>query len=107
MNTLPSADAPWCGHCKKLAPTYEELGKALENEPNIEIVKMDATANDVTGPFQVHGFPTLFFLPSSSKVPKKYEGGREVDDFISYIAKYATEELKGYTRDGKPRKDEL
>jgi len=99
--------APWCGHCKKLAPIFEELGKALENEPNIEIVKMDATANDVSGPFQVHGFPTLYFLPSSSKVPKKYEGGRDLNDFISYIAKYATEELKGYTRDGKPRKDEL
>lgn len=99
--------APWCGHCKKLAPIYEELGKALENEPTIEIVKMDATANDITGPFQVHGFPTLYFLPSTSKVPKKYEGGRDLDDFISYIAKYSTEELKGYTRDGKARKDEL
>lgn len=99
--------APWCGHCKKLSPIYEELGKALENEPNIDIVKMDATANDVTGPFVVHGFPTLYFLSSSSKVPKKYEGGRDLNDFISYIAKYSTEELKGYTRDGKPRKDEL
>lgn len=91
-----------------MAPIYEELGKALENEPNVEIVKMDATANDITGPFQVHGFPTIYFLPSDSKVPKKYEGGRELNDFISYIAKYATEELKGYARDGtKKSKDEL
>jgi len=99
--------APWCGHCKKLAPAFEELGTALINEPNVEIVKMDATANDVTGPFVVHGFPTLYFFPADSKTPKKYEGGREASDFISYIAKHATKELKGYTRDGVPRKDEL
>ncbi|MCP9259868.1 Protein disulfide-isomerase [Dirofilaria immitis] len=35
-----------------------------------------------------------------------YSGGREVDDFIKYIAKHATEELKGYKRDGKPKKKE-
>lgn len=46
--------APWCGHCKKLAPTFEELGKEMQNE-NVEIVKMDATANDVPAPFEVHG----------------------------------------------------
>jgi len=99
--------APWCGHCKKLAPVYEELGKALENEPNVDIVKMDATANDIPDLFKVHGFPTMFFLPSDSKVPEKYEGGRELNDLISYIAKHSTEELKGFTRDGKARKDEL
>ena len=99
--------APWCGHCKKMAPAYEELGQALQDEPGVDIVKMDATANDVTGPFVVHGFPTLFFLPAASKTPIKYEGGREVDDFIKYIAKHATNELKSYTRDGQRRKEEL
>ena len=33
--------------------------------------------------------------------PLKYEGGREVDDFIKYIAKTATNPLSGYSRDGK------
>ena len=35
-----------CGHCKKLTPIYDELGEAMKEE-NVEIVKMDATANDV------------------------------------------------------------
>lgn len=35
------------------------------------------------------------------------QGGREVDDFIKYIAKHATNELKGWDRKGKPKKEEL
>jgi protein disulfide isomerase family A protein 3 len=99
--------APWCGHCKKMAPAYEELGTLLKDEPNVEIVKLDATVNDVPEPFVVHGFPTLFFLPADSKTPQKFEGGRDVNDMLSYIAKHATQELKTYNRDGSLRKEEL
>ncbi|XP_063699405.1 protein disulfide-isomerase A3 [Culicoides brevitarsis] len=101
--------APWCGHCKKLAPVFDEVGEKLKNE-NVMLVKVDATANDVPPLFEVRGFPTLFWLPKGSKAsPVKYEGGREADDFIKYIAKHATNELKGYDRSGKAKenKDEL
>merc|ERR1719210_2360970 len=98
--------APWCGHCKKLAPVYDELGEKMEGE-NVEIVKMDATANDVPAGFDVRGFPTLFWLPSDSKKPVAYNGGRELDDFVKYIAEKATSELNGYDRKGKAKKSEL
>ena len=49
-------------------------------------------------------FPTLFFVPKNSKdSPKKYESGREVDDFIKYIAREATDGLQHFTRDGKKK----
>uniref|UniRef100_A0A0R3RV38 Protein disulfide-isomerase n=1 Tax=Elaeophora elaphi TaxID=1147741 RepID=A0A0R3RV38_9BILA len=97
--------APWCGHCNALAPKYDELGQKLSGESGVIIAKMDATANDVPPPFQVQGFPTLYWVPKNRKdKPEPYSGGREVDDFIKYIAKHATEELEGYKRDGKPKK---
>ncbi|XP_034245392.1 protein disulfide-isomerase A3 [Thrips palmi] len=99
--------APWCGHCKKLAPVWDEVGEKLKDE-DVEIVKMDASNNDVPSPFEVRGFPTLYWVPKNSKSkPVKYEGGREVDDFVSYVAKHATDELKSFDRKGKPKKEEL
>merc|ERR1719445_1855045 len=98
--------APWCGHCKKLTPIYDELGEKMKDE-EVEIVKMDATANDVPPAYDVRGFPTLYWLPKSSKTPKSYNGGREIDDFIKYIAEHASDELKGYDRKGKEKKVEL
>ncbi|KAJ1521499.1 hypothetical protein ONE63_003164 [Megalurothrips usitatus] len=99
--------APWCGHCKKLAPVWDELGEKLKDE-NVEIVKMDASNNDVPSTFEVRGFPTLYWVPKGSKSsPVRYEGGRDVDDFVSYVAKHATDELKSYDRKGKAKKEEL
>eukprot|EP00094_Tigriopus_californicus_P001124 TCALIF_01087-PA protein Name:"Similar to PDIA3 Protein disulfide-isomerase A3 (Gallus gallus)" AED:0.03 eAED:0.03 QI:0/0/0/0.66/1/1/3/0/490 len=98
--------APWCGHCKKLTPIYDELGTKMEGE-NVEIVKMDATANDVPSGFDVRGFPTLFWLPKSTKKAVAYQGGRELDDFVKFIAENASSELNQYDRKGKPKKAEL
>merc|ERR1711909_21487 len=33
--------------------------------------------------------------------PVSYNGGRELDDFVKYIAENASDELKGYKRKGK------
>ncbi|KAH9503197.1 Protein disulfide-isomerase A3 [Bulinus truncatus] len=97
--------APWCGHCKSLAPKYEELAEKLKDETSVVIAKMDATANDVPSPYDVRGFPTIYYAPKGNKSsPKRYEGGREVDEFIKYLAKESTDGLQGYNRDGKKKK---
>ncbi len=69
------------------------------------IAKIDATANDIPTTYDVKGFPTIYFAPKNSKQnPKRYEGGREVEDFIKYLAKESTEPLNGYDRSGKKLK---
>uniref|UniRef100_A0AC34PWC8 Protein disulfide-isomerase n=1 Tax=Panagrolaimus sp. JU765 TaxID=591449 RepID=A0AC34PWC8_9BILA len=94
--------APWCGHCKSLAPKYEELATKLRDE-DVVIAKFDATANDVPAGFDVRGFPTLYWVPKNGS-PIPYSSGREVKDFIKFIAQHSTDGLKGYSRDGKKQK---
>ncbi|KAJ8273537.1 hypothetical protein GJAV_G00102730 [Gymnothorax javanicus] len=86
--------APWCGHCKNLEPKYTELGEKLAGDPNIVIAKMDATANDVPNGYEVQGFPTIYFAPAGKKdSPKRYEGAREVKDFVDFLKKEAMNSL--------------
>jgi protein disulfide isomerase family A protein 3 len=52
-----------------------------------------------------HRFPTLYFSKKDQKAsPVQYQGGRELDDFIKYLARESTTELKGWDRDGKKKK---
>lgn len=84
--------APWCGHCKKLEPTYNELAEALKSQPNVVIAKMDATANDATHPeYQAKGYPTILFAPANNKdQPVKYSGSRDVAGFTEFLKKHAS-----------------
>jgi protein disulfide-isomerase-like protein len=41
--------APWCGHCKKLAPDYEKVAGMFKDVESVVIAKIDATANEVPG----------------------------------------------------------
>ena len=53
--------APWCGHCKRLAPTWEEVATELKGQVNV--AKVDVTENRALGKqFGVKGFPTLLFF---------------------------------------------
>jgi protein disulfide-isomerase A6 len=78
--------APWCGHCKNLAPEYEVVGETFDRETSVVIAKVDADAHRSLGErYEVQGFPTLKFFPKGSTTPEAYEGGRSADDIITFI----------------------
>uniref|UniRef100_A0A1B6EVY3 protein disulfide-isomerase n=1 Tax=Cuerna arida TaxID=1464854 RepID=A0A1B6EVY3_9HEMI len=97
--------APWCGHCKKLEPVMKNLAEKFADE-DVNIVKFDATSNEVDPRFEVRGYPTLYWV-SKNGIIKPYEGGRELNDFIKFIAKEASVELKNFDRKGNEKKVEL
>jgi len=81
--------APWCGHCKKLVPVYEELATTFAKEP-VVIASVDADAHkDLGGKFGVSGFPTIKYFPAGSSTPEEYQGGREVNDFVDFLNRKA------------------
>lgn len=95
---LLEAYAPWCGHCKKLAPIYDELAKKLENEQDITIAKMDATENEHSA-MPVTGFPTLKLFKPGSKTGIAYEGDRSLKDLVKFLETQTGRTFEGVKSD--------
>jgi protein disulfide-isomerase A1 len=94
--------APWCGHCKKLAPVWDELGAAFKDSADVVIAKFDATVNEADG-VEVRGYPTLTWYPRSNKAGVSYEGERDLESFKKYI----TENAESLKEAGSVKQEEL
>ncbi|KAF8692541.1 hypothetical protein HU200_039647 [Digitaria exilis] len=89
--------APWCGHCKSLAPTYEKLASVFKLDEGVVIANLDADKHrDLAEKYGVTGFPTLKFFPKGNKAGEDYDGGRDLGDFVKFI-----NEKSGTSRDTK------
>jgi protein disulfide-isomerase-like protein len=73
--------APWCGHCKTMAPAYEEVATQLKGEVNV--AKVDVTANrDLGTRFEIQGFPTVKFMSKGNLYT--FKGRRSTEELVEF-----------------------
>ena len=79
--------APWCGHCKKLAPTYEKVANLFHRESpqRVRVAKVDATLHPgLAAPFDVRGYPMLLLLRDGRHVAN-FKGARTFAALVAFV----------------------
>lgn len=79
--------APWCHHCKEMAPAFEQLGSHYHNaaDTTVRIAELDASANDPKESFHIQGFPTLLFFQRGNPTPLPFTGDRTFEAMQQFI----------------------
>ncbi|KAJ9441171.1 Protein disulfide-isomerase tigA [Diplonema papillatum] len=76
--------APWCGHCKKMAPAWDQLEQEFGSE--VTVGSVDCTVHrDLCSKFGVRGYPTLKGFKAGSQDPLEYKGGRDFNTLKGYV----------------------
>ena len=80
--------APWCGHCKRLAPTYAKVASDLAGQ--VRVAKVDATEEQaLAARFPLTGYPTIYHIKDGEV--RQYKGGRTREALKAFA-------LTGYTK---------
>ena len=73
------------GHCKALAPEYEEAATTLK-EKNIKLAKVDCTEEaDLCKSYGVEGYPTLKVFRGPENI-SPYTGARKAPAYVALSA---------------------
>lgn len=96
--------APWCGHCKKMAPTYLELADIYASDKDasekVVIAELDGTLNDVD--VKIEGFPTIVLYPAGkNSEPIFYQENRSLDSFLHFLKENGGNDVDGVALQAK------
>lgn len=78
--------APWCGHCKQLAPVWDKVAESYIDKKidDIVVAKMDATVNEMPHT-RVRSFPTIRMYKKESNEQVEYNGERTLEGIIKFL----------------------
>jgi protein disulfide isomerase len=82
--------APWCGHCKQLAPHWEEAATILKDNAiaagyGIALAAVDATVHtSIAGRYSIQGYPTIKIFEGHSDATV-YEGPRDAAGIVKFL----------------------
>ncbi|XP_065175338.1 protein disulfide-isomerase A6-like [Sycon ciliatum] len=73
--------APWCGHCKSLAPEWKKAATALKGIVKVGAVNADSHQS-LGGQYGVRGFPTIKIFGANKNSPTDYQGARSASGIV-------------------------
>ncbi|XP_047961276.1 protein disulfide isomerase-like 5-2 [Salvia hispanica] len=95
--------APWCGHCKRLAPELDKAAPVLAGlKPPVVVAKVDADKYRKLGSkHDVDGYPTLKVFIHG--VPSEYFGPRKADLLVQHLKKIVAPDVASLNSDSAIR----
>ena len=76
--------APWCGHCKKLIPVWDDLGDKYSGNSRISIEKINCEEDTTAAKkYEIEAFPTILMM--SGGVKKEYTGSRDMESIEGFL----------------------
>eukprot|EP00047_Mylnosiga_fluctuans_P011103 m.19621 g.19621 ORF g.19621 m.19621 type:complete len:139 (+) comp3457_c0_seq1:441-857(+) len=77
--------APWCGHCRNMAPAWKQLAGNYKDSATVKIAHVDCTQHSsACSENGVQGYPTLILFHNGQKV-ENYNGQRSIEAFTAFI----------------------
>eukprot|EP01059_Diplonema_ambulator_P027558 TRINITY_DN458_c0_g1_i1.p1 TRINITY_DN458_c0_g1~~TRINITY_DN458_c0_g1_i1.p1 ORF type:complete len:123 (+),score=42.16 TRINITY_DN458_c0_g1_i1:68-436(+) len=78
--------APWCGHCKRLAPAWEQLEGEFKDSEKVIVGDVDCTQQrDLCTRFGIRGYPTIKSFKAGTTEPEDYRLGREFAQLKKHV----------------------
>ena len=77
--------APWCSHCKRLEPVWEEVAAVLKNDPDnyVNVARVDCNEHKQVGSrFDIAGFPTIKMISKGKMY--EYRGKKDVGEIVKF-----------------------
>lgn len=82
--------APWCSHCKRMAPAYERLAVRHNDEKgsrtaSVTVAQVDGTTESaLLKRYDIQGYPSILFFSEGRRIAT-YKGPRTYEGFVEFV----------------------